>query len=235
MLLDRGFQPSTERRTVDRRRTSDLKPLLIRRAESRPRTSEPALHLSRKGSTSASHLQRQKTALPTLFGDEESRAPDPAKVDQRMRQKLHRLQQETGRRAHELRQRSNAQGIFDDRVNKVRATSTCLSDLRRSTSFVEMRTQVRPPTLSLLVHDQPLPPARDWTGGVRGAARGPLRAADEESDARRRYTAGQARYAAARTRRIRANSRFKAGQGQDGEPPACSYSTNLAAFVYVQM
>ena len=42
MLLDRGFQPSTERRTVDRRRTSDLKPLL-RRAESRPRTSEPAL------------------------------------------------------------------------------------------------------------------------------------------------------------------------------------------------
>ena len=158
MLLDRGFQPSTERRTVDRRRTSDLKPLLIRRAESRPRTPEPALHLSRKGSASASHLQRQKTALPTLFGDEESRAPDPAKVDQRMRQKLHRLQQETGRRAHELRQRSNAQGIFDDRVNKVRATSTCLSDLRRSTSFVEMRTQVRPPTLSLLVHDQPLPP-----------------------------------------------------------------------------
>ena len=81
------------------------------------------------------------------------------------------------------------------------------------------------------------PPARDWTGVVRGAARGPLRAADEESDARRRYTAGQARYAAARTRRIRANSRFKAGQGQDGlgEPPACSYSTNLAAFVYVQM
>ena len=38
MLLDRGFQPSTERRTVDRRRTSDLKPLL-RRARR-----EPAAH-----------------------------------------------------------------------------------------------------------------------------------------------------------------------------------------------
>jgi len=47
------------------------------------------------------------------------------------------------RRARVMRQRADAHGIFDPAVNRLRASSACLCELRKSASVEEMRSEAR--------------------------------------------------------------------------------------------
>ena len=50
---------------------------------------------------------------------------------------------EMQRRARAMRQRADAHGIFDPAVNRLRASSACLCELRKSASVEEMRSEAR--------------------------------------------------------------------------------------------
>lgn len=150
MLLNRGFEASSEQRTVDNRQWHDLNPLL-QRAESRPRTTEPPTAAYRRSLSAAGALERagskklgSRQSTAQLYGEEEANSvPGAAKVEERLRQKLGQRAKETQRRAQAMRRRADAHGIFGPAVNEMRASSTCLCELRRSASVEEMRSEAR--------------------------------------------------------------------------------------------
>ena len=169
MLLSRGFEAATEQRTVDMRQWHDLNPLLQRAESRPRATDPLERLGTTAGSTTAGPrrgpgtMQRagtmRRTGSNKQLGSRQSMvqsgsrqslyseagagggaggAPDAA-MDERLRQKLGVRAKEMQQRARVMRERADAHGIFDPSVNRLRASSACLCEMRRSASLEEVR------------------------------------------------------------------------------------------------